>query len=54
MSKKSKNIKEEASLYATRYLFYLFPFRSYGLSKVHYCMVVVGFGTFQPFHFGGL
>ena len=31
-----------------------FWFRSYGLSKVCYYMVVVGFGTFQTFHFGWL
>ena len=35
-------------------IFYLFWLRSYGLFKVHYCMVVVRFRTFQPFHFGWL
>ena len=35
-------------------IFYLFWFRSYGLSKVHNCMVIVGFETFRPFHFGWL
>ena len=35
-------------------IFFLFWLRSYGLSKVHYFMVVVGFGTFRPFHFGWL
>ena len=34
-------------------IFYLFGFRSYGLSKVCYCMVVVGFGTFLTFHLVG-
>ena len=33
-------------------IFYRFLFRNYGLSKVHYCMVVVGFGLFRLFHFG--
>ena len=34
--------------------FFLFWLKSYGLSKVHYCMVVVGFGTFRPFFLGWL
>ena len=28
-------------------IFYLFWFRSYGLFKVHYCMVVVRFGPLE-------
>ena len=32
---------------------YFFGFRSSGLSKVCYCMVVVGFGTFLTFHLVG-
>ena len=61
--RKNLNIKNQMTV-AKRFLratkwdhpqfFYLFWLKSYGLSKVHYCMVVVGFGTFRHFHFGWL
>ena len=35
-------------------IFYPFLLRDYSLSKIHLCMVVVGFGKFRPFCFGWL